>query len=128
MINNLEYKKITDDIIAMPHQDNPNYYYLKNKLDETDAIVIGHINYKEDNFYISLKNYIELDSNDLKIIANYMSSLEKVEGDFPEIKEEAPSSKVSNNDLGNLANVLGSIMTPSGGEDVPPMELEENND
>lgn len=43
MINNFQYDVLFNDLVVMPDEQNNNKYIIKNKLDETDAIVIGTI-------------------------------------------------------------------------------------
>ena len=124
MINNYQYDKLTDEMVVVQHEENPNYYYIKNKLDETDAIVIGHINYKEDNFYATFKSYVDLNREDLIAIAEYMDGLEKVEGDFPEVVEEKPAaaSPQQGIDPGMLMSMFGGGMPIQESEDLNESE------
>ncbi len=123
MINNFQYDKLFDDLVIMPDETNVNKYIIKNKLDETDAIVIGAIEWKEDNFYVTFKNYVDLEAEYLKGIVEYMEGLEYVDTPQPDSAEpqnaEMPTQM---GDLGGLAGLAGMLGGMGGG--MPPMDFE----
>lgn len=75
MINNFQYDVLFNDLVVMPDEQNNNKYIIKNKLDETDAIVIGTIEWKEDNFYVTFKNYVDLEAEYLRGIAGMLGGM-----------------------------------------------------
>lgn len=123
MINNFQYDKLFDDLVVMPDEKNDNKYIIKNKLDETDAIIIGTIEWKEDNFYATFKNYVDLEAEYLKGIVEYMEGLEYVDSPKPDPAEpknaEMPTQM---GDLGGLASLAGMLGGMGGG--MPPINNE----
>ena len=130
MINNLKYDKLFDDLVVLPDEQDINKYILKNKLDETDAIVIGTIQWKEDNFYLTLKEYIDLEAEYLIGIAEYMEGLEYVALPQPDQPDPAEVVDSSGNTLDMLGAMMGGMMSPIEGEIVEdaaaaqPIEIE----
>lgn len=123
MINNFQYDVLFNDLVVMPDEQNNNKYIIKNKLDETDAIVIGTIEWKEDNFYATFKNYVDLEAEYLRGIAEYMEGLEYVSSPQPDSAEpQNMNNLTSMGDLGGLAGLAGMLGGMGGG--MPPMDAE----
>ena len=106
----------------MPDEQDVNRYILKNKLDETDAIVIGEIKWNDNKFYVTFKNYVDLEADYLKGIAEYMEGLEYVDlpqpnSAFSEIPTAIPPQMPNMSGIGALAEMFGGM----GGGMMPPM-------
>lgn len=110
MINNLKYTKISDDLVAIPKENKTNCYILKNKAEGINSVIIGKIKWKEDKFYCAFKDYMEIEAEYLKKIAEYMDGLQYQEPPAGEDQNDADEEEeIGNSLLQNLSLALSSM-------------------